>query len=330
MTSNSQWLRLSENTEGPRYFVDEGGKPVNLFGMARCQSCAWGSENGPYGGAAGVARHFQSLGCNLIRLAIDVTDPAAQMGAHDYILECGGYNEAGIDRFIEKYVDPDLQALMDTGVYVMLDLHDYPPKGVDEVAYAREHYIPIWRGLAKRYKDEPRIAVFELWNEPYPADIALVQKNDAAWVKSIREYFIDAVEDLRRIDQKHVIMVSDYNAGWGMAWDTCWKDYRHLVDPVYRNTCYSIHLSNQQMDKEDPVYGEWLIRTAAENNVCLLYGEVETEPGISSVAEIVNLVSLIRDHESTHHPVAVLWRPHNDDINYVSYWTDFVKEYTSR
>lgn len=34
MTSNSQWLRLSENTEGPRYFVDEGGKPVNLFGMA--------------------------------------------------------------------------------------------------------------------------------------------------------------------------------------------------------------------------------------------------------------------------------------------------------
>ena len=330
MTSNSQWLRLSENTEGPRYFVDEGGKPVNLFGMARCQSCAWGSENGPYGGAAGVARHFQSLGCNLIRLAIDVTDPAAQMGAHDYILECGGYNEAGIDRFIEKYVDPDLQALMDTDVYVMLDLHDYPPKGADEVAYAREHYIPIWRGLAKRYKDEPRIAVFELWNEPYPADIALVQKDDAAWVKSIREYFIDAVEDLRRIDQKHVIMVSDYNAGWGMAWDTCWKDYSHLVDPVYRNTCYSIHLSNQQMDKEDPVYGEWLIRTAAENNVCLLYGEVETEPGISSVAEIVNLVSLIRDHESTHHPVAVLWRPHNDDINYVSYWTDFVKEYTSR
>ena len=330
MTSNSQWLRLSENTEGPRYFVDEGGKPVNLFGMARCQSCAWGSENGPYGGAAGVARHFQSLGCNLIRLAIDVTDPAAQMGAHDYILECGGYNEAGIDRFIEKYVDPDLQALMETGVYVMLDLHDYPPKGADEVAYAREHYIPIWRGLAKRYKDEPRIAVFELWNEPYPADIALVQKNDAAWVKSIREYFIDAVEDLRRIDQKHVIMVSDYNAGWGMAWDTCWKDYRHLVDPVYRNTCYSIHLCNIQLENEAPHYADWLVRRAEECNACFVFGEIETEPGIATTVGMENLVKLLRESADTHHFAAVLWRPHDDTSNYVPVWTDFAREYTAR
>ncbi len=324
------WLKLSENTEGSRYFEDESGKPVNLFGMARCQCCAWCSEDSQYGGAAGVARHFQNLGCNVIRLAIDVTNPAAQMGAHDYILECGGYNEAGINRFIDRYVEPDLRAILDEGMYVVLDLHEYPPEGVDEVQYAREHYIPIWRELAKRYKDEPGIAVFELWNEPYPADVSLIQKGDEDWIAGVREFFIDAVNEVREIDKRHVIMVSDYNAGWGTAWDATWGYHQQRLDPVYRNTCYSIHLSNQQLDIEAPNYADWLIRTADANNVCLVYGEVETEPGISSVKGMVNLVDLLRKNETTHHPAAILWRPHNDEINYVSYWTDFVKGYTAR
>ena len=328
--NNREWLHLSENTTGPRYFVNESGEIIQFFGMARAQCCAQSCEDGPYGGAAGVARHFKNLGCNVIRLAVDITDLSKEKGIADEILLRGGYNEAGINRFIDEKVDPDLQAIMNEGMYVILDLHEYPPQGADEVAYAREHYIPIWRELAKRYKDEPRIAVFELWNEPYPADIALVQKNDAAWVKSIREYFIDAVEDLRRIDQKHVIMVSDYNAGWGMAWDTCWKDYRRLVDPVYRNTCYSIHLCNIQLENEAPHYADWLVRRAEECNACFVFGEIETEPGIATTVGMENLVKLLRESADTHHFAAVLWRPHDDTSNYVPVWTDFAREYTAR
>ena len=328
--NNREWLHLSENTTGPRYFVNVSGEIIQFFGMARAQCCAQSCEDGPYGGAAGVARHFKNLGCNVIRLAVDITDLSKEKGIADEILLRGGYNEAGINRFIDEKVDPDLQAIMNEGMYVILDLHEYPPQGADEVAYAREHYIPIWRELAKRYKDEPRIAVFELWNEPYPADIALVQKNDAAWVKSIREYFIDAVEDLRRIDQKHVIMVSDYNAGWGMAWDTCWKDYRRLVDPVYRNTCYSIHLCNIQLENEAPHYADWLVRRAEECNACFVFGEIETEPGIATTVGMENLVKLLRESADTHHFAAVLWRPHDDTSNYVPVWTDFAREYTAR
>jgi len=34
--NEDKWISLSDNTKGPRYFVDSKGKPVNLFGMARC------------------------------------------------------------------------------------------------------------------------------------------------------------------------------------------------------------------------------------------------------------------------------------------------------
>ena len=124
-------------------------------------------------------------------------------------------------------------------------------------------------------------------------------------------------------------MVSDYNAGWGTAWDNCWKGYCHKVDE-YENTCFSIHLSDKQLEKEAPGYLQWLIKTADDNNVCLLYGEVETEGGIATTVGIENLVKLIDSNRNSHHLTAVLWRPHNDEANYVSVWSDFAKDYITK
>ena len=68
------WLTVSKNTEGPRFIVDEAGRPVRLFGMARSQICAPWDEDIPYGGIDGVCAHFKGLGCNTIRLAVSVFD----------------------------------------------------------------------------------------------------------------------------------------------------------------------------------------------------------------------------------------------------------------
>lgn len=328
-----QWLSLSQNKIGPRYFVDEDNQPFNLFGMARCQSCAIRSEDSYYGGVDGVCKHFKALGCNFIRLAVDVRTSSGERGPHkDYIEECGGYNKEGIRAFIEKYVAPEVDVIKNNGMYVMLDLHEYPPSELDDmgiVDYAYKYYIPIWQGFAEYFKDEPAVAVYEIWNEPYPADVASALKDSPQWIKRIREFFFEAVKEIRLIDDRHIIMVSDYNAGWGKAWDYCWKDYCHKVDNL-DNTCFSIHLADKQLEKEAPEYLDWLLKTADESNVCLLYGEVETEPGIATTIGIENLVKLIDNSKNTHHLTAVLWRPHNDEVNYVSVWEDFAKRYTSK
>lgn len=328
------WLKLSENKIGARYFVNENGKPVNLFGMARCQGCC-ATEERDYGGVEGVCTHFKNLGCNIIRLAIYLrgqTYERGNMPITDMIELCGGYNEEGIKKFVDTYVDPEIQIIKKHGMYIMLDLHDYPPveNDMEIIKFAREHYIPIWKVLAEKYKDDPAVAVFEIWNEPYPADVATALKDSPEWVKGIREFFFDAVRAIREIDKKHIIMVSDYNAGWGKAWDVCWKGYTSMLDPECDNTCYSIHLSHKQLEVEAPEYGEWLISAAQDNNVCLVYGEVETEHGISTNQGIKNLIDLIISAEETHHLVAVLWRPHNDSVNYVKYWTEPIKKYIAK
>ena len=329
-----EWLRLSKNTEGARYFETESGRPMNLFGMARCQNCC-GTETKLYGDAGDVAAHFKNLKCNLIRLSIHVDGEPWERGglpADDLVLLCGGYNTEGINKFIDTYVDPDVQLIKKQGMYIQLDLHDYPQsrvKGDDEIVrFATDYYIPVWRELAKRYKDDPQIAVFEIWNEPYPADVATAIKDSPEWVASIRKFFFEAVKAIREIDQKHIIMVSDYNAGWGKAWDICWKDYHKDLDE-FNNTCFSIHLARQQLELEHPYYGEWLVETSAKNNVSFFFGEVETEDNLNSICGMKNLLKLLTENEATHHFPAVLWRPHGDKYNYVAEWREFAEKYTA-
>ncbi len=326
-----EWLRLSKNTEGPRYFETESGKPVNLFGMARCQSCC-ATERKLHGDAGDVAAYFKNLKCNIIRLAIHVRGNSGENDGLtcDKIEYCGGYNEEGINKFIDEFVDPEVKLIEKHGMYIQLDLHDYPVPQDDEgiIAFAREKYIPIWRELAKRYKDDPQIAVYEIWNEPYPADVATAMKKSSEWVANIQKFFFDAVKAIREIDQKHILMVSDYNAGWGKAWDVCWKKLHKELDE-YNNTCFSIHISKKQLDDEHPGYCKWLEKTPAKNNVCFFMGEVETEPGIQSVTGVKNLMDLIMRTEETHHYPTVLWRPHGDEVNYVKYWRDDVEKFTA-
>ena len=329
-----EWLRLSKNTEGPRYFETESGKPVNLFGMARCQGCC-GTETRLHGDAGAVAAHFKDLKCNIMRLAVHVHGETYERGglpADDLIELCGGYNEEGINKFIDTYVDPDVQLIKKQGMYIQLDLHDYPQSRVHEddaiIKFATEHYIPVWREFAKRYKDDPQIAVYEIWNEPYPADCATALKDSPEWVQAIRKFYIEAVKEIRKIDKRHIIMASDYNAGWGKAWEICWKDHLDEIDEL-NNTCFSIHVGHEQLDYNYDDYGAWLIRMADKYNVCLYMGEIETEPGIETVKGIENLVELITSTADTHHFPAVLWRPHGDEVNYVKYWRDAVAEYTA-
>lgn len=341
------WLTLSKNTEGPRFIIDSTGNPFPLFGMARCQITAPLDEDPVYGGIDGLSKYFKDAGCNSIRLAVAAHNQLKPNA--DFIEDCGGYNEIGINKFIEQYVDPDVQAIIKNGMYVVLDLHEYPPsipKGDTNpslvIKYAREHYIPIWRELAKKYKDEPMVAMYELWNEPYAADQGSLKIGSDGiisegtykgynWNENVRQFFIDCVKEVRKSDTKHMILVSDFNAGWGSAWATTWGKYKNQVDPGFNNVLYSAHAAKDHL--LGFVYDDYWANTSTNNNICLQFGEVETEEWMASEQSMKDFIEMLKERSNTHHYSAFLWRPHKNILNsndYIAVWSVFAKSYTKR
>lgn len=340
--TNTPWISLSKNAAGPRHLVDSSGKPFYVFGMARCQACE--NDESQYGDAYDLANHFKNLGCNTMRLAVSSrkdTKPGV-----DLVEECGGWNEAGMNKFIDKYVEPDLRAIISIGMYVILDLHEYPPNQTnpvnpaDIVAYARNRYIPMWKLLAQRYANEPMIIMFELWNEPYPAvpmSLSLGADGKVSsgpyagydWNTQIRQFYIDCVSQVRQYDTKHVLLLSDYNAGWGTAWGTTWGSNPYIADPVYKNIIFSVHAAAQQLQAQYTYFSNYWKDISTNNNIALHFGEIETEDYMATNTSMQNLVNYLSSSKSTHHFPAILWRPHDDVSNYVSIWNGFAKTYTS-
>ncbi len=327
--NEDKWLSLSKNTTGPRYFVDSKGNPVRLFGQARVQGFA-DSEDLLFSTVSNkdaTLEFYANYGCNFTRLAIK--DPS-------YISSGKKPTSAEIQEFITKNVDPDVQAIIRNGMYVMLDIHMYAPISNTSLSemkqYAIDYFRPLAVELAKRYKDEPMVAVIELWNEPVAADNQNVPYEKKEWTNFIREYFIDTVNEVRKYDTRHVLMVSDHNAGWGGAHSETWAGWHDKVDPVYRNTCYSIHAGYHEFVKEDAY--DWYKRTwfgwAEGYNVCLLFGEIETEPGNNTTGGMQNYIDFLAESaEKGYHFSSAIWRPHGGDYRELWGDTGWAKKYST-
>lgn len=327
--NEDKWLSLSKNTTGPRYFVDSKGNPVRLFGQARVQSFASHEDLlcSDVSNKDATLEFYANYGCNFTRLAIK--DPS-------YMSSGKKPTSAEIQEFITKNVDPDVQAIIRNGLYVMLDIHMYTPTSNTSFEqmkdYAIGYFRPLAVELAKRYKDEPMVAVIELWNEPVAADNQNVPYEKEVWTNFIREYFIDTVNEVRKYDTRHVLMVSDHNAGWGGAHSETWAGWHDKVDPVYRNTCYSIHAGYHEFVKDDSY--EWYRKTwfswAEGYNVCLLFGEIETEPGNNTDHGMENYLKLLSESvDRGAHFSTAIWRPHGGDYKELWGESGWAKKYAS-
>jgi len=131
---------------------------------------------------------------------------------------------------------------------------------------------------------------------------------------------MDAVDEIRKIDTKHVIMVSDHNAGWGCAITDLWNGYYKKLDPTYQNTCFSVHVAAEQLDESFDFYSNWWKSTARSNNICLLFGEIETEGNLATEKGMKNLFNYFSATENEYHFSGVLWRPHGDKVEYSHLW----------
>jgi len=110
-----------------------------------------------------------------------------------------------IDRLIEWCRHHDL--------WVVLDLHGAPggqtgtkiddsPNGAPEL-FTDDRYraltVKLWRAIARRYRDEPAVAAYDLLNEPLPNEY------QHRYADRLRDLYVELTAAIREIDRNHVI-----------------------------------------------------------------------------------------------------------------------------
>jgi len=128
------------------------------------------------------------------------------------------------------------------GIYVILDMHGAPggqtganiddslnnTPGLFMDAGNQDRLVDLWVTLARRYKDEPAVAAYDLLNEPLP-----IQSGAAARYKHLLVPLYKRITaEIRKVDQKHMITLE------GFDWSNDWS----LFDaPFDRNVFYQFH-----------------------------------------------------------------------------------------
>lgn len=177
--------------------LSAGGKDLRLRGI----NWGWWQIGGTRYTEADMKQQSE-WGANVLRLPFTYTD---------VIDRDGGWNENNFAR-----LDEVVQWAKKYGQYVILDLH-VAPGGQNQTAYTdgghnllwsdenrQRHYLSLWRELAKRYRNTPNVAAYELLNEPKtgrPEPELLTRLNRLA------------VAEIRKIDPDKVIVVSGDKMG---------------------------------------------------------------------------------------------------------------------
>jgi len=189
-------------------------------------------------------RHLQSLaeiGFNVIRMNL-------QYRIFEDDDNPGVYKQSGWN-FLDTYV----QWATNRNLYLILDMH-IPPGGLQvagrgaclwEDAGNQTRIIDLWKAIAKRYADEPRIAAYDILNEPNPTG-ATLQEGVAKW-QTLAQQIVDSV---RTVDANHLIIVERVN--WIMNADGAspLSDWSSAVLNALQisvndvNTIYDFHFYN--------------------------------------------------------------------------------------
>jgi len=132
----------------------------------------------------------KTLGVEIIRLPVKMHNMTS--GAPNYTL----------DPLLVKFLKMAVDWAEKYEIYIIIDNHSFDPvlptsPDIDKIL------IPVWEQVARLFKDRGRYVLYEVLNEPHGI-------GDARW----GEIQGKTVEAIRRIDQKHTIIVggTDYNS----------------------------------------------------------------------------------------------------------------------
>lgn len=169
--------------------------------------------------------YVKSLGCNLMRVAFNYRHFEDDDHPFDYKPE--GF----------KWLDKVIGWARNAGVYVSLDFHAFPgwqsrgwhcdnPAGGIPQFWEHIHFedraVALWEEIARRYKDEPTIAMYGIMNEPEAYDPA-----------KINRYYERVTQAIRAIDNRHIL---NFEGNFYSV------DFSQLNPPPDDNVIYSSHL----------------------------------------------------------------------------------------
>jgi endoglucanase len=119
------------------------------------------------------------------------------------------------------------------GLWVVLDLHAAPggqtgtniddsPRGLPELFMERryqEQTVRLWQALARRYRDQPAVAGYDLLNEPLPSDYQHRYADDLV------SLYGELTAAIRAVDPEHLIIYE------GTHWASNWDIFTEVWDP---------------------------------------------------------------------------------------------------
>ncbi len=128
------------------------------------------------------------------------------------------------------------------GLYVIIDMHGAPGgqtgQNIDDSAndqpelFMQQKYqdqlVDLWVELAKRYKDEPAVAGYDLLNEPLPERTGAAAK----YKHFVEPLYQRITKAIRAVDAKHMIILE------GVDWSNDWSIFTERFDD---NLVYQFH-----------------------------------------------------------------------------------------
>ena len=128
------------------------------------------------------------------------------------------------------------------GIYVIIDMHGAPggqtgqniddcendqPELFQQTKY-QDRLVDLWTTLARRYRDEPVVAGYDLLNEPLPAKTGAAAK----YKKKLEPLYQRVTKAIREVDTKHMIVLE------GFDWANDWSEF---TKPFDKNLVYQFH-----------------------------------------------------------------------------------------
>jgi hypothetical protein len=128
------------------------------------------------------------------------------------------------------------------GVYVIIDMHGAPGgqtgQNIDDSADDQpelfmqskyeEQLVNLWTAIARRYKDEPAVAGYDLLNEPLPARTGAAAKYKAR----LEPLYKRLTKAIREVDAKHLVILEGFD--WANDWSV-------FTGPFDKNLVYQFH-----------------------------------------------------------------------------------------
>ncbi len=163
-------------------------------------------------------------------------DEMAHWGANivRFAIHPSWLNEMGWERAFELY-DQGVEWARERELYVIIDWHSIG--NLREEKFQNEMYnttfdetIRFWQTVARRYKDEPTVALYEIFNEPTCQQPGLGETTWSQW-RELQEQIIDSI----RVIQPNAVCLC---AGFNWAYDLT----PVAAEPIRRpNVAYVAH-----------------------------------------------------------------------------------------